>query len=285
MENQVKTEQGITLTQKEAEEYCAYKRQKKICEITSAMRRAESILTANDVATTVCHQATRLRQNAVRMTPVEMLQRGEFFFKSPVGVDCIVGGNGETLAKVKAYETRLAIRAGAKEITLLLSPTQIAACRYSEIRKEIKRVRRAARKAVLKVRVDKNYPQATLSRLARLSAEGGAQYFSLPYFKGCEVLQAELSGGCLLEVSGIEKLSDYKQTVGAGMGRILTSHAWEMYTEWLKEVEKITLENTVQGLPTQEKREEEIEEKKEEKTMALALPIALPPPASERIKS
>jgi hypothetical protein len=27
--------------------------------------------------------------------------------------------------------------------------------------------------------------------------------------------------------------------IGAGVGRILTSHAWELYNEWMKETEKV----------------------------------------------
>ncbi len=272
MEYQNKTEQSITLTPKEAEEYCAYKRQKKLSEITAAMRRAESILTANDVAATVCQQAIRLRELAVRVLPTDIGTRCESFFKSPVGLDCVVGGVGESFSKAKAYEVGLARRAGAKEITLLLTPSLIAASRYTDLKKELRRARRAAKKAVLKARVERTYPQATLIRLARLSAECGAQYFSFPYFDGCECLQAELSGGCLLETSGVETLADFKKTVGAGMGRILTHHAWEIYTEWLKEVEEITVPAVV-PLPLRRVKEEK---KEGEKSVALTVPVAPP---------
>ncbi len=271
MERQNETKQSITLTPKEAEEYCAYKRQKKLSEITSAMRRAESVLTANDVAATVCQQATRLRQLAVRVFPADIATRCDPFLKSPVGLDCVVGGNGESFLKAKAYEAKLARRAGAKEITLLLTPSLIATSRYTDLKRELRRVRRAAKKTTLKARVERTYPQATLIRLARLSAECGAQYFSFPYFDGCECLQAELSGGCLLEVSGVETLADFKKTAGAGMGRILTRHAWEIYAEWLKEVEEITVRAV---LPSPEKIAEAKKEK--EKSVALALPIAPP---------
>lgn len=235
------TTSNVTLTQKEAEEYCAYKRQKKISEIMMAMRRTESTLSINESAVKLCEQALRLRQAAVKISPTDLLSRGEVFFKSGIRLDCVIGGNGETFAAVKAYEARKAVKAGARELTLLLTPSLILSCRYTEIRREIKKVRKAAKKAALKVRVEKTYSQATLERLARIAAEQGAQYFSVPYFAGCERLQTELCGGCLLEVSNVDNLTIFKEMARAGMGRMLVKDGWELYSEWLKEVEKITV--------------------------------------------
>ena len=150
-----KTVAKVTLTQREAEEYCAYKRQKKISEIMAALRRSESELTQNDSAVKLGEQALRLRQAAVKMTPSELISRGEAVRRLGVKADCIVGGNGETFASVKAYEAKRAIKEGAKEITLVLTPSLIANCRYTELRKEIKAVRKATKRTLLKARVEK----------------------------------------------------------------------------------------------------------------------------------
>ena len=232
---------NVTLTQKEAEEYCAYKRQKKISEIMMAMRRTESVLSTTESAVKLCEQALRLRQAAVKILPSDLLSRGEVFAKSGIRLDCVIGGTGETFSSVKAYEAKMAVKAGVQELSLVLAPSYILSCRYTELRKEIKKVRKAAKKATLKVRVEKIYPQATLERLARIAAEQGAQYFSTPYFAGCERLQTELSCGCLLEISDIDSLVVFKEMAGAGMGRMLVKGGWELYSEWLKEVEKITV--------------------------------------------
>ncbi len=268
----------IILTRKEAEEYCTYKRQKKIAEIMSAMRQSESILSSAESAIRLCERASRLHQPAVRMTPTEITGRGEVFRGAPVKIDCIIGGNGETFAKVKEYEVKKAIRAGARELTLVWTPSYIVNGRYTELRKELRRIRRAAGKLTLKVRVEQAYPRATLSRLARICSELGANYFSLPYFVGCESLQAELSRGCALELSGIETLADFKKTVGAGTRRVLTKHAWELYNEWMKEVESITVE---QKPPVLEKPTEKPTENggKIEKT-PLPAPVAVKPTAT-----
>jgi deoxyribose-phosphate aldolase len=230
----------ITLTRKEAEEYCAYKRQKKIAEIMEALRRSESELTPNDSAVKLGEQALRLRQAAVKMTPREMISRGEGIRKLGIKVDCIVGGNGETFASVKAFEAKKAIKEGAGEITLILTPSLIANCRYTELRKEIKEVRKATKRTLLKARVERNYPQATLERLIRICTELGVEYFSLPYFIGCERLQPSFAKGCLLEISGVNSLALFKEMARAGMRRMIVKGAWELYAEWLKEVELIT---------------------------------------------
>ncbi len=266
METNTKQNQAeVTLTVKEAEEYCAYKRQKKICEIMAALRESESVLTENTPPTKACEWATRLRQRAVRVTLCDIAYRSEGL-KGLVKLDCTVGGNGETAPRVKAYEAKQALRTGAGEITLRLTPSLISACRYTELKKEIRAVKRATKKATFKTRVERSYPHATLARLARISAELGANYFSVPYFEGCERLQAELGGGCLLEVSGVETLPLFKRLFDGGVGRIVTSHAWDIYTEWLKEAEQITVGKRVEKSVDEEKTQNRTEETQREKT-------------------
>ncbi len=232
------------LSQKEAEEYCAYKRQKKISEIMSAMRRAESaIVGGEDVAKTL-ERAARLKLAAVQLRAAGLEQWREIVATRPVKIDCVIGGEGETLAKVKSYEIKQTARLGAREFTARITPSLVACCRYTQLRKEIRRLRKAAGRFVLKVRVEKTLPQATLSRLLRICSEVGVNYFSFPYFEGCERLQNEGSGRCLLEVSGVNTLPEFQKMAGAGMGRIITSRAWELYCEWVQEVEKIAVEGS-----------------------------------------
>ncbi len=244
MESKLQTS-GVTLSQKEAEEYCAYKRQKKMNEIMAAMRRAESILTGSEDVTRACERAARLKLGAVQLTPAALEQWGEVVRRRPVKIDCIIGGDGETLAKVKAYEVKKVMRLGAREFTLRVTPSFVATSRYTQLRKEVRRLRKAVGKGILKVRVERILPHATLSRLLRVACESGADYFSFPYFEGCEKLQTELIGGCLLEVSGVNTLPVFQKMAGAGIGRVITSRAWELYCEWAQEAEKVALEGVV----------------------------------------
>ena len=260
-------EKRVSLSTQEAMEYRDYKRQKKRVEILSALAKSEGVLTGREDAGRISDRAAKIRQAAVRLTPIRLEYAAEFFVRRGVAIDCIVGGNGETLAKVKAYEAKTAVKMGAKEITLILSPYQIEHCRYAEIKREIKRVLRAAKKAKIKVSVDKQYPRANMARLARLCGELGVAYFCIPYYDGCEVLRMDMSGGCKLQVSEVENLEQYRRLIGAGVGRIVTARAWEIYNEWMLEVEKIDFPELT----------EEVDPQILEKTQEEEKPLLLPP--------
>ena len=229
----------VSITTREAMEYRDFKRQQKRAEILSAIARSEGILEGNDDAGRVAEHAAKLRQAAVRITPSRLAVVGEFFHRRGVATDCIIGGNGETVTKVKRYEAKLALKMQAKELTLVLSPYQVAHCHYAELRKEIKKISRAAKKVKLKVWIDKTYPQTNISRISRLCGEMGVSYFCVPYFEGCEKLRVDLLGGCKLQVSGVQTLEQYCRLVAAGVGRIVTDRGWEIYNDWMREVEKI----------------------------------------------
>ncbi len=268
----MKKEDGtLRISQKEAEEFCAYKRQKKLTEINGAISRAELGFNGDADAQALCATMEKFRLASVKM-PLTMLSLyGAFFIKRGVACDCVVGGTGETLTDVKAREAKYALKYKAKEITLMLAPSAVRGARYVEIRKELKKIRRITRRAYLKVRIDAKYPYALLSRLARICAEERIDYISVPYFEGCEKLRADLFGGCLMEVSGVDNLPDYKKMIGAGVGRILSEHIASIRAEWMREVDEIrfpALQNSV---------EEKGNETEKDDSTALALPpIPLP---------
>lgn len=239
----------VSITTREAMEYREFKRQQKRAEILSAIARSEGVLDGNEDVGRTAENAAKLRQAAVRTSPSRLETVGNFFHRRGVAVDCIIGGNGETLTKVKRYEAKLAVKLQAKELTLVLSPYQVTHCQYAEIRKEIKKIRRAAKNVKLKVWIDKIYPQSSISRLARLCSEMGVAYFCVPYYDGCEKLRVDLLGGCKLQVSDVETLEEYARLVAAGVNRIVTDRAWEIYGEWMREVEKINFPRL--NLPTQ----------------------------------
>ena len=57
----------------------------------------------------------------------------------------------------------------------------------------------------------------------------------------------DLTNGCGLEVTGVETLDDFKKLTETGVHRIVTARAWEIYAEWLKEVNEM---NTPVPTPT-----------------------------------
>ena len=261
---------GVYLSQTDAEEYRAYKKRKKLTEISYAFSRSEGTLMGAEDTQKTCERATRLKQAAVKL-PLSKLSQAAFYLAgSRVKLDCVVGGAGETLTKVKAYETKIALRRHAKEITLVLTPSLTDACRYGEIRREVKRLRRIAKKAELKVYVGRKLSLTVLGRLARIASEAGARYFSIPYFLGCERLRMDLTGGCQLEVCDVETLADFRKLMDAGVGRIVTEKSWELYSEWLKEASEtfamkpISKESASSALEQKEKAEKKEEQCKKE---------------------
>ena len=286
----------VSITTREAMEYREFKRQQKRAEILSAIARSEGVLNENDDVGKAAEYAAKLRQAAVRLAPSRLETVGVFFQRRAVAVDCLIGGTGETLTKVKRYEAKLAVKLGAKELTLVLSPYQVMHCRYAEIRKEIKKLRRVAKNAKLKVWIDKTYPQSNVSRLARLCSEMGVSYFCVPYYDGCEKLRIDLIGGCKLQVCGVETLEEYRKMVTAGVSRIVTERGWEIYNEWMREVEKINfpqlhtpitaMNSAPTNAPAQEKVKNENtirEEKGTEKKDVLLLPSAEKAPIAQPV--
>lgn len=254
------------LSPTDAIEYRAYKKQKKLGEISLAMSRSGVSIGIGDDAQRVCERAVRIRQAAVQAPLTRLLSVREYLTRNRVKMDCVVGGVGETLTKVKTYEVKLARKYGAAEVTVAVTPSLMSACRYTEVKRELKKIRRAAKHMAVKVQIDKKYPFTAISRVARICCEVGVQYVCVPYFAGCEKLRYDLACGCLLEISGVKTLDEYKRLTGAGVGRIVTERPWEIYTEWLKETEKLEI-GTVPTALSEEKKEQKTEvEKKENKT-------------------
>lgn len=291
---------GVFLSHKDAEEYRSYRRRKRLNEISACISATESSLMHGEDLQKVCERAVRLRQTAVKIPASKLTQAAYYLAGSKVMLDCVVGGTGETLSKVKAYEAKLAIKRKAREITAVVTPSFLDACRYGEIKKELRRIVRVIGKAKLKVRVDCVAYNASLSRVARVACEVGASFFSVPYFAGCERLRLELTGGCKLEVSGVENIDDFKRLSQIGVGRIVTDKAWELYTELLKEADEETralfaeqksvAEEGKQSNPQQSKAEKgnestpvKVEAENQTEERRLALPTVCPsyPPSSE----
>lgn len=232
---------GIVLSPTEAEEYCEFKRQKRIAEVAAALTKSELYAASRDIfqgeIKKIADGAKRVKAAAVRVSPLYVSFLKSALQASGVAIDCVVGGTGETTAKVKAYEAKTAMRGGAREITLILSYSALKSGRTGDTKREIKKVCRAARKAPVKVAADKSLTYTELLRVARLASDCGAKYFSVEFFPDCGRLKRDLHDACMLEVTGVETAADYKALIAAGAERIGTSHAEEIYSELMKEAE------------------------------------------------
>ncbi len=272
MENQVaemKTptqEESVRISRREAEEYRAYKRKKLQADIATALASSESSILNGEDAGRVCERAIRLRQVAVKVPITRLAVAARYLAKSKVKLDCVVGGTGETLTKVKMLEARLAAKKKAAEITLVVAPSLVDGCRYGEIRREIRKVRRAAGKVPLKVRVEQTASLTTLARIARIACETGAKFFSVPYFDECFRLNVNFTRGCALEVSGVNDTDAFRKLSRVGVGRIVTDRGFEIYADWLKKGYEELVAQSVKEEKEEKKPMEAGQDKANEKT-------------------
>ena len=126
-------DESVCISRREAEEYRAYKRKKLQADIVGALSHSESSILNGEDAQRVCERAIRLRQAAVKIPLTRLALASRYLAGSKVKLDCVVGGTGETLTKVKMLEARLAAKKKAAEITVVVAPSLVDGCRYGEI--------------------------------------------------------------------------------------------------------------------------------------------------------
>ena len=241
-------------------EFRAYQRNKRVCEAKRAIAKTQASVATGEDLQSVCQRAVRLHQAAIRL-PLSKLATARYYVRgSGVSLDCVLCADGETLTKVKVYEAKLAARSRADEITVPIAPSLIDTCRFQEIKKELSKIKRVVGKAKMKVRVEKTSSPTALTRLARIASESGARFFSVPYFVGCERLRMHLTGGCGLEVTGVNAVDDFKKLIQAGVSRIDTKHGLETYTQLLKEIGQ--MENEIPRYEMNAKKEQPYTEEK-----------------------
>ena len=138
-ENRQAKPSGIVLSPTEAEEYCEFKRQKRIAEVAAALSKANIYAAQRDAVSgeqrKAAESAKRVKAASVQVNPVYVSSMKSLLGVSGPEVDCIVGGTGETLPKAKAYEAKLAVRSGAKEITLILCGSLLRSGRTGDIKR------------------------------------------------------------------------------------------------------------------------------------------------------
>ena len=238
------TPEEITISVAEAEEYRAFKKQKQIAEAKATMARVEAegavrALTLTELKK-ICDGAKRTGLSAVRIYPTLLASAKAFLVGSTVKCDCVVGGMGETTTKVKRYECKQVRRLGAGEITLVLSPSMLKSGRTGEVKKEIKKVVKAAKKSIVKVVAEGEWQKSELIKLAKTLSVVGAKFLSVKYFVGVETLKGELGDCCMLEVTGVVDFSDFKTLIKGGVERICTAVYEEIYALLMKEAELVS---------------------------------------------
>lgn len=222
---------SIVLSPGEAEEYCVFKRKKRVEEVLSALKKTvvapPAELTAAEISK--CAEIARGAKSLALRVPPNKLAAAKSALSGKVAADAIAGGNGETLWKVKRYETKLAIAGGAGRITLVLSASAVSAGKFGETKREIKKICKAAKKRPVTVALPEAFARtldkSVWKKIAALAADYGAKYLSVPFYAGAAELRTFLKDTCMLEVAGVENSADFKILVAAGAESIVLSAA------------------------------------------------------------
>lgn len=220
---------SIVLSPAEAEEYCVFKRKKRVDEVLAALKKTV-ILPPEDLSAaeiSKCAEAARGVKALALRVPSNKVAAARTAAAGGAAVDAIVGGNGESSWQVKRYEAKRALRDGAGRITLILSPSAVQTGKTGETKREIKKVCKAVKKRPVTVALPENIAartdKAAWKKIAGLAADYGAKYLSVPFFAGTAELRTFLKDTCMLEITGVQTAADFKTMIAAGAESIAVS--------------------------------------------------------------
>lgn len=92
-----------------------------------------------------CDFARRVHASGVLVASGNVAAAKRLLRGSGVNIVCLVGGTGECMPSVKRFEAKRAVQAGAKELRLVPSHAALMTANRAALKREMKRVRRAAK--------------------------------------------------------------------------------------------------------------------------------------------
>lgn len=226
-----------TLTAAEAAEFGEFRRMRRETEISFTLHRllVDASRRETDAAALkrACETAVRLKASGVLVSPVNVAAARKLLTKSDVKICCLVGGTGESLISVKKTEAKLALRRGAGELRLVLCYSRLTGGGLGYLKREIRRVRRAARRAALTVSLEDHSLGADAVSLGIKAAIAGRADGVCVRGETDLVLLAAGEGAPRIQVeaSGVENAEQLRMLVKAGATRATTPAPEEIARE------------------------------------------------------
>lgn len=215
------------LSQAEEAEYREFLRTKREAEIALLLRRLVVDLSGESDRFALkagVESAVRLSAAGVLVSPMQVALVKKLLKKSGPRLMTLVGGTGESLPSVKKLEAKRALRQGAEEILLTVSTYSLKNGAAQNVRRELRTVRRAARRAVFSAALfDRRLSREEVLFGVREAAEAGADGAYLA--AEAEAVEAASESGLSLGAARAENAEQLKLLVKAGAGRILTMQA------------------------------------------------------------
>ena len=241
------------ITDEERIEFEEYKRQKKLLEIKRLLKMIDHTLlrqtATREEIKTLCEQAKEHGFYSVCVQPVYVAECFRNLKKAQsVKIACVVGfPMGENKIETKVYETKKALADGADEIDMVVCISAIKNGNYGYLKKEIKKVVKAARGCPVKAIIETSLlTRDEMVKAALCARDAGAAFVktSTGYFgtgaraDDVRLLKETVKGGCRIKASGgIRNAEQFKEMVAAGADRIGTSAGVEI-AESIKKQER-----------------------------------------------
>lgn len=228
--------EGTVLPAAEAAAYEEFKRTRREAEASLTLKRLIVDVSRRETDSrslgAACDLAKKLGAGEVLVSPVNVVQACKHM-REAGSVICLVGGTGESLPAVKKIEAKKAVACGAKEIRLVLCYSRLAGGNLSYLKREIRKVRRAARRCALTVSLeDHSLGEKELSLGVRAACEGGADGVCVRGEVQNILLVVRLAAGRLsCDCSGVENGEQLRAALRAGAARATTKNAAEIGEE------------------------------------------------------
>ncbi len=223
----------------EAAEFGEFKRSRREAEIALLLKKvvvdASRRETDRHALKGACDCAKKFGARGVLVSPVGVSAAKKFLAGAEPCVVCLVGGTGESLPALKRAEAKRAARQGAREILLVPCYSALAGGNASYLKREVKKVKRAAkRNAVFLLLDDHTLTEDDVALGTRAAKEGRADGVCVRGEPRL-VLRALTVGGGRLSVhcTGVENAAQLRTAVRAGAmsasSRALEEIAEELY--------------------------------------------------------
>ncbi len=233
-------QEGRRLTAAEAAEYGEFVRSRREAEVALTLKKLviDAVSGEADGAALrrACETALRLHAEGIVVSPVCIARA-----KRCLGTDsaprviAVVGGTGGSVLSVKRAEARKAVRQGAREVRLVLWRGALAEENFSYLKREIRGVRRAAKRATLIVQLtERGLSEAEIALGVRAAcaahADGICVRGELPLLL-CAVEHG--AGKLSCDATEAENAEQLKMLLRAGAARVCTDRgekiAGELY--------------------------------------------------------
>ena len=226
-----------TISEAEAAEFEEFQRTRREAEAQLSLRKivvdASKRETDRNTLSAACELAKRLNAFAVAVSPVNVSAARRKLGGSESKISCIVGGTGESIIPIKKKEAKRAMAQGAGEIRLIPCYSALFGGNTAYLKREVKKVRRAAKKCRLVLSLDDHaLTKEEVERGLVAAAEGKADAVSVRGEAELALTAVRFSNGRLgVVASGVENAEQMRLLLQSGVEYVLTGNGEEVAEE------------------------------------------------------